>query len=97
MRASIRRNLTVYVSLDSFLINLDIVFPGPNKRQISPGNRSHTTIGTTVKLEFKLIREGWSMELILVFLSQLITNLLGIVTRPFTPGLTQAAGGSSQI
>jgi hypothetical protein len=97
MSATIGREFPAHICLNCFLIYPDIVSPGTDKRHISPGNGSHAAVGASVKLKLKLVREGWTVKFVLVFMGQLVAEFLSVVARPLAAGLAQAAGGSPQI
>ena len=85
--SAIGLNLTADVCGHSFLINADFIAPRTDEGHVRTGDGGHTTVGAAVKFELELIGEGRTMQFVLIFLSQLITQLLRIIAGPFTAGI----------
>ena len=62
MGAAVGLQLAARISLDSFLVDADVISPGSDKGQVRPGNGGHTAVGAAVKLELELVRETQACE-----------------------------------
>ena len=97
MSTAIGCNLAADIGLDRFLINADIISPGSDKRHVRTGNGCHTAVRTSVKFKFEFVRKCRTMQLILIFLGEMVAKSLGIITGIFTTGLTDTVRRCSQV
>jgi hypothetical protein len=58
------------VAGNRFLVDFDVVFPGADEGHVRPGDGGHAAVGAAVELEFELVGEGRTVQLVLVFLGQ---------------------------
>jgi hypothetical protein len=62
------------VAGNGFLVDFDVVFPGTDEGDVRAGDGGHAAVGAAVKLELELVREGRTVQLILVFLGQVVAE-----------------------
>ncbi len=63
---------------NGLLVNPNVVTPGADYGAIGPGNGGHAVIGAAGSLEFELVGEHGTMELVLVFIGYVVGDGLSI-------------------
>jgi hypothetical protein len=62
------------VAGNGFLVDFDVVFPGADEGDVRAGDGGHAAVGAAVELELELVGEGRTVQLVLVFLGQVVAE-----------------------